>query len=393
MEPEQMIKRLEWLDEERRKDKTTIASLEDRLSKLEGDLTPTQQQIREMGGDITRITAMLARLDAFDEKLTQIRVDFGRNIESVEKERGDREREVEKTRLAELEGFNKSIGELRKGLEGVGELKRNMQSRVDEEFRLGRLLSEVEQRIIEVQRYEEEYKRSQKLNDENRRQDAKRLTDMSAEVSALRKRMDEQRGKLDLASDSLRKVETRLNDFVQSDNERRQAQAAFIEKQNLVAVERERTWKDWLTRFEVVEKQAVTLDTQLQALEATHRAVKRSQESFDDVTQRIERRINEITEMQRLTEDRFRQEWTTFKADDQKRWTNYSLAQEEQQRELNRQYDKMEERVVSLEDAAQELRVLSQQIIDETGKQLQSLAVMAHDLAASYERVFGKNRS
>lgn len=31
MEPEQIIKRLEWLDEERRKDKNTIAALEERV--------------------------------------------------------------------------------------------------------------------------------------------------------------------------------------------------------------------------------------------------------------------------------------------------------------------------------------------------------------------------
>jgi hypothetical protein len=58
-----------------------------------------------------------------------------------------------------------------------------------------------------------------------------------------------------------------------------------------------------------------------------------AQEAFEEITQRFDRRINEITEMQRLTEDRFRQEWVSFKADDQKRWTNYSLVQEEQQRE------------------------------------------------------------
>ena len=41
--------------------------------------------------------------------------------------------------------------------------------------------------------------------------------------------------------------------------------------------------------------------------------------------QRFDRRLNEITEMQRLVEERFRQEWVSFKADDQKRWTNYTL--------------------------------------------------------------------
>jgi hypothetical protein len=70
------------------------------------------------------------------------------------------------------------------------------------------------------------------------------------------------------------------------------------------------------------------------------RAVKRSQDSFDEITQKFERRINEITEMSRINEDRFRQEWGGFKNDDQKRWTNYSLSQEEQFREIQRQLEK-----------------------------------------------------
>ena len=119
-----------------------------------------------------------------------------------------------------------------------------------------------------------------------------------------------------------------------------------MEKQNLGVMERDRTWRDWQARFEQVESQSLNLDSQLQSLDATHRAVKRSQETFDEISARFERRINEITEMQRLIEERFRQEWVSFKADDQKRWTNYTLAQEEQNRELNRQFGKSEERVV-----------------------------------------------
>jgi hypothetical protein len=54
---------------------------------------------------------------------------------------------------------------------------------------------------------------------------------------------------------------------------------------------------------------------------------------LDDINIRFDRRINELTEMHRLTEERFRQEWISFKTDDQKRWTNYLLTQEEQQQE------------------------------------------------------------
>ena len=75
----------------------------------------------------------------------------------------------------------------------------------------------------------------------------------------------------------------------------------------------------------MIERQSSQLESQLQLLDTTHLTIKRIQEGVDDLMQRVERRINEIVEMQRLAEERFRQEWTTFKADDQKRWTNNIL--------------------------------------------------------------------
>ncbi|HZU86912.1 MAG TPA: hypothetical protein VFF78_05485, partial [Anaerolineaceae bacterium] len=120
--------------------------------------------------------------------------------------------------------------------------------------------------------------------------------------------------------------------------------------------------------------------------------VKRSQEAFDEITQRIERRINEITEMQRLTEDRFRQEWTAYRADDQKRWTNYNLVQEEQQREMGRQYEKINERLVVLEDISQEVRDLVHQITEDNQKRLQTLLATFRDMSEEYDRAFGRGR-
>jgi hypothetical protein len=160
----------------------------------------------------------------------------------------------------------------------------------------------------------------------------------------------------------------------------------------MLQVERERTWKEWLVRFETVEKVANGLDTQWQAIDATHRSVKKSQEALDETTQRFERRLNEITEMQRLTEDRFRQDWVTFKADDQKRWNNYTLSAEEQQREVGRQFDKLSERLVFLEDLGQELQDLVHQANEEAGKRLQGLLALAHEYMTAYENVFGRPR-
>lgn len=390
MDLEQLAKRLDWLDEERRKDRIIIQTLEERLAVMEENMPGLLQQVKELNSEVTRLVTMMSKFDQIDASMAQLRVDLSRGLEAQEKARIERERELEKARLADQEVLSRGIAEVRRGLEPIPELRKAIQARMEEDFRLARLIEEVNQKIIEYRRSDEEYRRAQKLLEETQRQEAKRITDMQGEVAALRKRQDEQRGRIDLTTDSLRKMEMRLSEFQAAESERRQTIAAFIEKQNMASVERDRIWKEWQARFELIERQGMGLDAQLQAIEATHRSIRHAQEAFDDITQRFERRINEITEMQRLTEDRFRQEWVAFKADDQKRWTNYSLVQEEQQRELNRHFERYNERVVALEDLTQELQDIVHTMREESQKRLQNLLAVVHEWAEQYERVFGR---
>lgn len=387
MDLEQLHKRLEWLDEERRKDKATIASLEERLVVVEGGLPGLNSEMREVTSDLNRLSTSLSRFDQVESSLLNLKVELTRSIEGVEKLRQDHNREVEKVRLADQEGINKTVGEIRKSLDTIAEMKKTLQTRVEEEFRLARLIEEVNQKISEVQRADDEYRRAQRLLEEGRRQDSKRLTDVQGEVTAIRKRMDEQRGKMDVSVDSVRKLELRIAEMQAAEGERRQSQTAFLEKQALQQVERDRAWKDWQDRFQQIEKQGQTLETQLQSLDVVQRSVKRSQEVLDDASQRFERRINEVTEMQRLVEDRFRQEWTSFKADDQKRWSNYNLTHDESQRDTARSFEKTNSRLVVLEDRAQEMMDLLHQINEDTRKRLNSLLTLAHEWAESHSEL------
>jgi hypothetical protein len=358
---------------------------------LEGNIPGLMEQIRELSGDLAKVSSGLSRFDHLEAEQVQMRVEYTRSIDAIEKQRAEYSREMERVRYSDLESLNKGIADVRKGLEPIPELKRNIQARVEEDFRLGRLIEEVEAKVTETRRSDEEYKRGQKLLEETQRQDSKRLTDIQGELAAIRKRQDEQRGRVDLILDSSRKLEVRVNEIQAAESERRQAQVSFMDKVNMGQMEKDRIWKEWQSRFEIIEKQAMGIDVQLQSLEATHRAVKRSEQAFNDITERFERRINEITEMQRLTEDRFRQEWVAFRADDQKRWTNYSLVQEENQRELSRQLEKYHERMVLLEEAREEIQQLVKEIVEENRQRLQSLLVMARDFMETYDRTFGRS--
>jgi chromosome segregation ATPase len=385
MEPEQIIKRLEWLDEERRKDKNTIAALEERVHQLEAGSIKQLQQVNEISTDIARMMGFESNIDMLEAEISKLRVEFGRTIESIEKQRLEHDREVERIRMIDVERVNKTDQDVHVLQDKIEGYTKEISLIKDENLRLARLLEEIRNDNREVLRGTEEFQRNSKLIEENRRNDSKRLTDLAAEVTGLRKRVDEQRSKQDVFSETLRKIDLKTAEIQNSDSERRQSQIAFMEKQNTLNVERERIWKDWQTKFNDVDKRAASLDTQIQNLDSTFRAVKRSQEALDEVTQRFERRINEITEMQRLSEDRFRNEWNGFKADDQKRWATFSLTQEEQQRETSRMLQKSADRLLKLEDSVQDLQYQLQQVVTQNTKRLQSILALMNQLSEGGE--------
>jgi len=392
MEMEQVQKQLNWLDEEHRKTKTAIDLQEKKIVGVQGEIQPLYQQIKDLGGEITRVTAILARIDQFDEAVLQLRIETKQALDALDKQLRKREDEVEKVRRVELRSYDEGLEDIRKEIAAIADLKRGLQGRIDEEIRLGRSIDEVRARIETLRRSEEEYTRSYRLLEDGRRQDSKRLTDLQGEATALRKHVDEMRGKIEVTATSLRKFETRLNEISMLEVERREAQTKFLENQTLLQVERERVWKDWQVRFDTIEKQTADIQGNLQALDATHREVKRAKQTLDELNQLVERRINEMTEIQRLSEERFRQEWVTFKADDQKRWTNYTLTQEEQRGEASRQSSKLAERVTGIEDTLQEIQDVLHQMNEQNEKQLQSLLSLVHEWVSAYERSLGRAR-
>jgi hypothetical protein len=157
-------------------------------------------------------------------------------------------------------------------------------------------------------------------------------------------------------------------------------------------MERERTWKEWTTRLEGFADIAQEISGRMRELETSSRELDRAQEIFQEMTDQLDRRINEITEMQRLGEDRFRQEWSTFKADDQKRWTNYTLTQEEQQRELTRTLDRVTEQLTNLEDTLQEIQDVVQYNSEQSEKRVQGLLGIVRDWAAETDRFMSSMR-
>jgi len=288
--------------------------------------------------------------------------------------------------------LHKGIEDLRKATD-TSDIRKQLKDKATEEIRVTQSLTDLKARVESMVEIHDTLQRTQKASDEVRRQDVKRVADMAGDIAALRKRLDETRDKMQLNIDALRNVENRMNELLASESERKQAQGVFIEQQTRAQIERDRSMKEWNARVDEFKKQAGALDTQLQAAEDVTKAAKRAQDSFTEITQKLERRINEISEMQRLAEERARQDWTSFKADDQKRWTSLTLTQDETIRELRASMQTAVSRVDAMEEPIQTVHDQLHQTTEATERQLQELMNWAHEWLTGYERIMGHGKT
>ena len=390
---EQLEKRVEWLDNERRNDKNNLASLQNRLTQLESDNLNLRKQIKELEILITKNSSQIATLDKYDNRIDRLNIDLTKQIRDVnERAELNLNEAIKRTKL-EIEATRKSVAEIFPFTEALEPIRTEMQTYKVEDARLARLIEELKAKIQEVGRFDEDYRRSLQLLEESRRQEAKRLTDLQGEVASVRKRLEETRSRFDSFSDSFRTLDTRIAELQTFEKDRKQAQSVFIEKVNNALMDKDKTFSTWEKRFVEIDKVNLSLNKQMEDLEAARQAVSKAVSGVDEVTQRFERRINEITEFQRLNDERFRQEWTSFKSDDVKRWTNYMLSQEEQSRENAQQFKDLSAQLQEMDDLTSTLRDQLDTLSRSTLRHVQSI-LMAYqnsiqEVAPSLEKKTG----
>jgi chromosome segregation ATPase len=392
MEFEQIIKRIDLLEKQSRKDRDAAESLQKRLDAMETSLDALLKQMKTLSKDVAEISATSKRLNQFDEMFSRQRNDAVAAIADVEKKAQKREKDIADRLQVQIEKFQKGLEDVRKQAD-TSDIRKQLKDKSTEEIRITQSLADLKSQVESVSEVNDAIQRAQKASDEVRRQDVKRVADMGGDVAALRKRLDETRDKMQLNIDALRNVENRMNELLASESERKQSQGVFIEQQTRAQIERDRAMKEWNARVDEFKKQASTLDSQLHAAEDVTKAAKRAQDSYTDLNQKLERRVNEVTEMQRLAEDRARQEWTAFKADDQKRWTSLTLTQDETLRELRGAMQAAVSRVDAMEEAAQSVQDQLHQTTETTERQLQELMNWAHEWLTGYERIMGHGKT
>jgi chromosome segregation ATPase len=327
METKQTSQMVSWLDEERRKDKALITKLEERAAAQATLLEDQARRIQSLEGDLAAMQANTISVTMFDEMISRVRIELTTALEQFDARRASSDQDMKKLRDMDREAMNKALDEMRE--ETLARIERELQPRKAEEERLSRIAVELQSYADNLSKGFEEFERTLSFLEEQRRQDTRRLSDANSELNEMNKRIEGQQAKLELLEDLSRRNERTVEEVTKTLADFKQQRQEWLEQEALAAQERERATGDLLRRIDAFGEDMTAFAKQFENWADTYRAMKKHVEDFDRLADRVDRRLNEVTEVQRLSEDRFRQEWEEFLQDDQKRWRQFTLTNEE----------------------------------------------------------------
>lgn len=339
MDVNQIAKMIEWLDEERRKDKATIATLEERLTLQQDVFDQMQRRVNSVESTQTMMKEDSLPAQKELDIMDQVRVEMRQLIESTESRRLTAEREADRRIELQRENIQRSIRDLSEKIDKVEKQNSAIGTLQTEGDRLTNAMRVLEQHMDDLTKKLDEPERRLLFLEEQRRTDARRLSEIETELPEQKKQMDAIRPKLSLIEDLAIRNERRTQEFGNGERERREQIQQFIDQQQLVMQQRDQQVDDLIKRFGDHDQEMQKNIERFETWAQTHRDMKRIIDDFNRIGDRLERRINEVAEMQRLSEERFRQEWNDWRDDDQKRWKQLTLSNDEVWRNHDKEFE------------------------------------------------------
>jgi len=329
MDMNQLARMIEWLDEERRRDKTTIAALEQRIQQQQETIGQMSRRVNGIESDQASMRSAFLPAGKEMEVAEQLRVETQQLLEQTETKRLTAEREAERRAALSRDSLvrpmreqSERLDKIERSLEQIGALR-------SEQDRLMGMIPALQQRIEDLAKKLEEPDRRLAFLEEQRRADSRRLSELQAEIPEVQKQVEAVRPKLELLEEMALRTEKRVLETQGSERERREQIQQFIDQQTLLLQQRDKRLEEVTSRFGKYDDDMRANIQRFETWSEAYRQMKRIIDDFERIGDRLERRINEVAEMQRLSEDRFRQEWNSWMADDQKRWKQFTLTNDE----------------------------------------------------------------
>jgi chromosome segregation ATPase len=342
----QLAQQIKWMEDERRKDRAQIATLQERIAGQALEITETSHRLQEMDTTLKASQSLVARLLNTDRVLEEFKADVVAMINRLDDDRKKSEREADRLRNLSMETLQRQINELKLEVPRLNKIEEELPSRRAEEKRLAEALQRMQPQIEASVQVVEERTRGVPYLEEGRRQDLKRLLSVEQESINHLKKLDLQAGKLQVLEDALGKVVSRFEPIAVrlSDHDK---QLDDLRSSDFRLQQQVKSFESLLNqlRDQVTDYTSVLNKLREQAL-----INQRAETELNAFQETLRMRVSELSEVERLFEERVKKQFEDFLAEFEKRWGKLNPHIETRWHEHERHHRAEEERLERLEN-------------------------------------------
>jgi chromosome segregation ATPase len=345
----QAMQTLKWLDEERLKDKATIATLQERVQGQDLQLAQQAAQIQELQTTLAGIQSVLSRATQFEQTVASYKNELILEMDHREEARRKEQAESERLRQIEYEALTVSLNQVEKDLRLLPRHSEELNARRAENQRLSEAFRHAEDTVADLSKRSDDRMQAVAYLEERRRADNRRITDLEHDTTELHKRLESLTTKFPLFEETLQKQKTRIEGAIQEMKDLEK----LLEELRVSDFQREQKMKQYVDQGEQVAQEMERMRAQTQGFIEHQQLVKRALEKLEGFQARLEKRQNEVTEMQRVAEDRVKRQWEEWQEEQAKKQKKRDVVTDEHRRQQGRINDEHRKLLETLQSATE----------------------------------------
>ncbi|MGD8397511.1 MAG: hypothetical protein PVG11_01505, partial [Anaerolineae bacterium] len=300
----QLTQMTTWLDEEHRRDKAEMIRLQQKVERQEAELEDQARVIKDLEGRQVTMQSQLLQFKQLASAIEQLKGEVVQMIDQADERRQQEERESERVRSIERDNVSRALNEIRRELQRLPRMQEEIDLRKAEQKRVSEIVLNVQQNVNSLTKEVDNKLRGFPFLEEGRQQDAKRIAQLQQESLEALKRLEQIGSRVQMLEDTLQRQERDTGELKELVGQLRSGQREFIEKQLLEAEHLKRQVAEWGEEMEVQVKRVDDFAVRMQEFRETFREDREVVENIERFQETIRREQTQVTELQRLVEER-----------------------------------------------------------------------------------------
>lgn len=351
----ELINRVEWLEDERRKMSKRVSELDQRITLQNREIGTREKRIVDLEQQIAKSTAQLSRVQQIDAQLANFKDDLIKIVDKYDERRIQSENELDRLRRVEHESTARELADLRKQIGEILKLRTEIDLRKAEETRLASMVGSLQGNINSVSGRLDDLQNFHTFLEEKEKYNNKSISEVQGTIHDQAKNIEKMLVRIDTTNASLLRLETKTTKMESEYKTVEESTRNWMEQVQIGEYERNRRLDQWRREIDEQAKAYENFSKEWIKISDYYKQAQMAVQTLSQWQEQINGSQREATEMLRVESRRMQKRWDDFVNENQKRFKNYEIEAEQLWATSNRHEREIREQIALIDEAVKAL--------------------------------------